>query len=69
MQGKKKCTAWKNQFKTTLTPKYQGLVKGSSVLNEMAVSEVVATAVRCYFDKMPENDRIRLIKASNHYPT
>ena len=59
--AKPKCTTWKSQVRATLTPKYQHLVKKYADINGMAVSEVVGTAVRTYFDKLPDPDRHRII--------
>jgi hypothetical protein len=67
-EQKKNYRQWKNQVRATLSPKYQHLVKSYADINGMAISEVVGTAVRTYFDKLPDQDRHRVIAhGKNHY--
>jgi len=43
-------------------PKYFGLFTAYARANEMRESEAAVHMIRCFFDAMPEGERIRIVK-------
>jgi hypothetical protein len=63
----KKHTPWKNQVKFTPQPKYKNLISALSDINEAPVANTLNYIVKDYFDRMPEQQRRRLIEHSKHH--
>jgi hypothetical protein len=49
------------QVQTYPSPKYFGLFIAYANLNEMKKSEAAAHMIRCFFDQMPEGEKIRIV--------
>ena len=50
------------------SPHYTGLTKAYAKVNEMTESKVVNLALKCFFDKMPDSEKQKIITTSkNHY--
>ena len=58
---KKKSVALQRHIQAYPTPKYFTLVDAMSKCREISKSEVVNTAVKEYFDRMPEQERQRIL--------
>lgn len=46
------------------SPKYFGLFTAYAAANEMAESEAAAHMIRCFFDQMPEGEKIRITRCA-----
>jgi hypothetical protein len=43
------------------SPRYFGLFKAYAAANEMKQSEAAALMIRCFFDKLPQGELIRIV--------
>jgi hypothetical protein len=67
IEVRKKHTPWKNQLRFTPAPKTRTLIEGMNG-GEEPVSETINFILTDYFNKMPADQRQRLIaKGKNHY--
>lgn len=64
---KKGSTALQRHVQAYPPPKYYRLVEAYSKCNEISKSEVVNKALKEYFDKMPDEDRQRIVNVSNNH--
>jgi hypothetical protein len=65
----KKCVSWKNSIRVSPHPKYKILVEAlHEASGNKKLGHTLNYIIKDYFDKLPEPDRIRLIKSrKNHY--
>lgn len=67
-QEKPKSASLQRHVQAYPPPKYYRLVDAMSKCENISRSEVVNQAVKEYFDRMPEQDRQRILQqGSNHY--
>lgn len=54
------------RIQTYPPPKYFGLFIAYTSANEMTEAEAAAHMIRCFFDRMPEGEKIRIINCSKN---
>lgn len=64
--GKKVSTSLQRHIQAYPSPKYYLLVEAMSKANDISRSEVVNKALREYFDRMPEQERQRIVNVSKN---
>lgn len=52
------------RVQTYPSPKYFGLFTAYAEANEMKESEAAAHMIRCFFDQMPEAEKIRIVRCA-----
>jgi hypothetical protein len=66
MENKKKSAAIERRVQAYPPPKYHKLTEAYAKATGITQSEVVTTALKDFFDKMPECERSRIISVSKH---
>jgi len=66
MCNSKNSAALERRVQVYPPPKYSALVKAMSKAEKISESEVVSTAIKDFFDRMPEDIKERLRTLSKH---
>lgn len=67
MSAQKSNPALERRLQAYPPPKYHLLTKAYAQVNEMKDSETVSFIIKDFFDRMPEQERQRLIDKSRHH--
>ncbi len=66
MQNKKKSVAIERRVQCYPPPVYHKLTVGYAAVNGMTESKVISQALKDFFDRMPQQEKERLLSASKH---